>query len=368
MMPRKLPDGEYSHTGGWAFLRANQLKHVGIDVQVLSEKGRGINTDWSEFDIVYLYHTMDFNYKHAYMLNIFDGPQEHTAKFFERLIFPQHQKIRFISLDHPMPNYGYRCKWKKEHADETSKMSDYWKNVDWDGVQAKCDSIKEWVLDPGVELLPDGTVKHLHRKIVMGDSHAHSVYTPKSLVLRKDGRWMGGIIKKTIQKEITDFGFDFDQIDEMTCYYGNIDIRHHLCREVDPIQATKNLIRDYAAMLERYDDKKIEVVCAIPIEDESRKLPATGLYQGTPFFGTRAQRQELVKVFNDELQEHAVKNGWKVFKWPDHWYNMDGVEFMELIMERPRSVHLARKHYRWDLTNDCINHLHKPPKKLLSFD
>lgn len=369
MMPRKLPDGEYSHTGGWAFLRANQLKHVGIDVQVLSERGRGIDTDWSEFDVVYLYHTMDFNHKHAYMLNIFDGPQEHTAKFFERLIFPQHEKIKFISLDYPMPNYGYRCKWKKDRADESSKMSDYWKNVDWDKVQEKCDSIKDWVLDPGVILQSDGSVLHLHRKVVMGDSHAHSAYTPKSLVIRKDGRWMGGIIKKTIKAEIISHGFDYDQIDEITAYYGNIDIRHHICREPDPIQATKDLISKYAEMLKQNSGKKIEVVCALPIEDESRKLPATGMYKGTPFFGSRAQRIEVMKVFNNELKEHAAKNGWSVFQWPSHWYEMDGIEFMETIMERPRSVHLARKFYRWDLINDCLNVNHNSPgKKLLSFD
>ena len=61
MMPRKLPDGDYSHTGAWAFLRANRLKHVGVSAQVLCEKGRGIRTDWSEFDTVYIYHTMILN-------------------------------------------------------------------------------------------------------------------------------------------------------------------------------------------------------------------------------------------------------------------------------------------------------------------
>ena len=365
MMPRNLPNSEYSHTGAWAFLRSNQLKNVGIDAKVLGGKGC---REWEEYDVVYLYHTMDFNNKHPYMLNIFDGPQEHTAKFFERLIFPEHSHIKFISLDYPMPNYGYRCKWKRDRASDDSKMSDYWRNVDWDAVQAKCDSITDWVLDPGVELLPDGKVHHTHRKMTMGDSHSQSAYTSKSLIIRHDGRTMRGITKKSIKNEVVSHGFDWDQLDEITCYYGNIDIRHHLCREADPIKATKELVRDYATMLGRAGDKQIEVVCALPIEDESRKLPSTGYYLGTPFYGARDQRIQVMNVFNDCLREQASIYGWKIFEWPKSWYEMDGVEFMDTIMERPRSVHLARKYYRWDLVENRPNELlTKTIKKLLEF-
>lgn len=385
MMPRKLPDGEYSHTGAWAHLRANQLKHVGVDAKVLCEKGRGIRADWSEFDVVYLYHTMDFEPEHPYVLNVFDGPQEHTAKYFERLIWPVNSEVKLVSLDYPMPNYGYRCKRKRDRADEDTKMSEYWRSVvDWDKVQEKCDSVVDWVLDPGVEFTKPFAgrlkadwikqcegIRHIHRRLVMGDSHTFSAYVPQTIVLRKDGRTLKGIIKKGLKKEATDFGYDWDQLDEVSCYYGNIDIRHHICREADPVQYTKDLVAAYAAELQKYPEKRFEIVCPLPIEDESRKLPSTGYYMKTPFFGSRAQRQEIVKVMTDEIYHHANKNGWKVFRWPDHWYTMDGIEFMETIMERPRSVHLARKYYRWDLTNDCPNPnlgVQAKAKSLLSFD
>lgn len=378
MMPRNLPNGEYSHTGSWAFLRANQLKHVGIDAHVLGYKGA---PKWHEFDRIYVYHTLDFDPEHLYNLNVFDGPQEHTAKYFERLIWPEHDHLEYVSLDYPMPDYGYRCKRKRDRADENSKMSDYWKNVDWDKVQERCESTKLWVLDPGVELvLPyvgrkkedwikqvEG-IRHIHKRIAMGDSHTPSVYVPKTIMLRKDGRTLAGILKKSLQKEVTDFGYDWNQVDEITCYYGNIDIRHHLCREDDPVQAAKNLIALYEVELRKYPDKMFEIVMPLPIEDESRKLPSTGYYMKTPFFGTRAQRQELVNVFKDELNNISNRNGWKIYSWPEHWYKMDGVEFMETIMERPRSVHLARKYYRWNLVEDTPNSLLSDKKvKLLQF-
>lgn len=385
MVPRKLPGNDYSHTGAWAFLRANQLKHVGIDAQVLSEKNRGIHTNWSEFDTVYLYHTMDFDENHPYCINVFDGPQEHVAQHFERIIWAANSNVKLVSLDYPMPNYGYRCKRKLERASDTSKMSDYWRNVNWDAVQAKCEATTDWLLDPGVSFSKPyqgrtrdlwikqcEDIKHLHPHLVMGDSHAPSAYTPKSIILRKDGRTLRGVIKKSIKKEITDFGYDFDQVKELTCYWGNIDVRHHICREPDPKKATLDLLKSYETELLSLGDKKIEVVSLLPIEDESRKLPSTGIYLGTPFFGTRAQRQEIVKLFNNSLREIANKHGWSMFNWPDDWYSMDGIEFMETIMERPRSVHLARKYYRWNLIDDCPNSMlagiRPKAKSLLEFD
>jgi hypothetical protein len=381
MMPRKLPSGDTSHTGSWAYIRKNQLKHQGIEVDILNERGINIHTSWQPYDVVYLYHTMDFAPEHPYNLNIFDGPQDHTAKFFERLIWPQYSHVKFISLDYPMPNYGYRCKRKKDRASETTKMSDYWKNVDWDALQAKCDSITEWVLDPGVIVEEPisfleyqsgkrpSKVKHLVRKLTIGDSHAHSAYSPKSLVLRKDGRTLRGILKKGIKKEINDYGFDYDQVDELTCYWGNIDIRHHLCREADPLQATKDLLARYEAELRVHSDagKKIELVTPLPIEDESRKLPSTGLYEGTPFYGSRQERQEVVKLFKELQREMVARNGWKLFSWPEHWYSMDGLEFFE-YMESPRSVHLARRYYRWDLENDQPNPNLAAPAKVSLLD
>jgi hypothetical protein len=374
MMPRNLPNGEYSHTGAWAFLRANQLKHVGIDAHILGYKNC---PKWSEFDRIYLYHTMDFDQEHKYAINIFDGPQEHTAKYFERLIWPENDHCHYVSLDYPMPDYGYRCKRKRDRADETSKMSEYWKNVDWDKVQERCEGATDWILDPGVQFtLPYAgrtkaewvnqvvNIHHVHRRLVMGDSHTPSAYVPKSIVLRKDGRTLRGILKKSIKKEAIDFGYDWDQIDEVSCYYGNIDIRHHLCREEDPIQAAKDMIRDYEAELRKYPNKMFEVVTPLPIEDESRKLPSTGYYLKTPFFGSRKQRQEVVDVFRTELHEMTQRNGWKLFSWPEHWYKMDGVEFMSTVMERPRSVHLARKYYRWNLVEDRLNDLLLSTKKV----
>ena len=86
------------------------------------------------------------------------------------------------------------------------------------------------------------------------------------------------------------------------------------------------------------------------------KIPTSGFFKGKGFYGSRAERQELVKVFKDAIHDMAARNpGWSVFSWPDVWYEMDGIEFMQTYMERPRSVHLARRYYRWDLVENVPN-------------
>ena len=363
LMSRKLAASEYSHQTSWAHLRANQLMNLGINVKVLDDDIPRHQKDWREFDTIFIYHGMDYKPGPSATtgsLNVYDGMVEHAAKFFARLGWPQHSHITYISLDHPMPDYGHLCKHKG------GTQSDYWKSCDWDGVSARCQNVL-MIKEPALHYAP-GKVRHL----VIGDSHSHSAYRANSMMLRKDGRTLSGVLRKTIKGEIEGYGYDFNEIDSLTCYWGNIDIRHHLCRESDPKVALKDLLEKYEVELKSLN-KKIELVTVLPIESEERKIPKSGFFKGAPFFGTREQRQELVKQFNDTLREMASRNSWTIFEWPEIWYTMDGIQFMSNYMERPRSVHLARKFYRWDLVNNCENpnllevRSLKPVGKLLEF-
>jgi len=98
----------------------------------------------------------------------------------------------------------------------------------------------------------------------------------------------------------------------------------------------------------------VELISALPIENESRRLPKTGYYKGTPFSGSWSQRTELVEVFNDHLANIAQRHGWDFYEHPEVYKNALGELDFE-VMEKPQSVHLARLYYRWDLENDCPN-------------
>ena len=365
LLQRRLTDDEYSHVASWAMLRMNQLRNLGIDATTIHEPAtpEAEYRGWDGYDVIMLYTDMAMaNFVKSNIVNVYDVGFDKSAWYFLRLLWERHKDIRFVSLDWPMLDLGRRGKYKSTRP----VCSDTWRNADWDLYQRKCDSIaeNEWVLDPGFNYAK-GQVRHL----TMGDSHAHSAYKAGSMVLRKDGRTMAGIIKKGLEKELTDYGFDPTDIDTITAYYGSIDIRHHLCREPDPIAATKKLLADYEVALKALN-RPIELVRPLPIEDESRVVPKMGWYKGQPFYGTQAQRKEVLACFTDCLHDIAVRNSWTVFEWPKSWYEMDGVAFMQTFMERPRSVHLGWKNYRWDLRNNVPNPVHDkvmPSANLLEF-
>ena len=316
----KLTNSEYSHKAGWAYMRACQLSdEYDEEVKVLHN-----GESWDNYDRVFLYHGMEFQGS----LNLFGGASEESAKFFERL---GTTKANLVSLDIPMPDYGELCKGRLSACD------DYWRNVDWDAVTARCKTIQ-------ADIHPVENTD----KLVIGDSHAFSVYQSGYNVIRKDARTLRGVLKKTIAKEMTDHGIYPGDINTITTYYGNIDIRHHLMRESNPTAEIDMLLAEYEKQLKELGIKNVEVVSPLPIEDESRRLPKTGYFKNTPFYGSQEERAELVNYFSHQLARICERNGWNNFTWPNEWYTISPLEYMKTYMERPKSVHLAPKFHRWN--------------------
>ena len=82
----------------------------------------------------------------------------------------------------------------------------------------------------------------------------------------------------------------------------------------------------------------------LPIEDENRKLPGTGLYRGEPFYGSREERQSYVDYFNAEIRRLAPLFGYRVSSWD---LPIDGFEASTKYkcMESRQSVHLRPDYY-----------------------
>ena len=91
-------------------------------------------------------------------------------------------------------------------------------------------------------------------RLVIGDSHSICMYRPGWMVNSVPFKTLNGALNDGLQTYIDMAGTGFQKLE---CYFGNIDIRHHLCRvEGDPIQNTRDLA-------ERY----IKAVEALPIND-----------------------------------------------------------------------------------------------------
>ena len=319
----KLSSKLTSHKSGWAFHLANQLKHAGYSsVSVITD-----NSAWKadDFDVILIEHGMEFKGN----FNIFGGANDDLYHQIIRMFAPG---IRMYSLHHDMPCVGTLIEKRLKTGSDLFKTLE----VRIEDAKEICASI------PRVDRIQKT------KSLCFGDSHSFSQYTPGYMTDRHDGLTLFGTLRRGIRSYVP------QDIEELRIYLGNIDIRHHLMRQANPSKALKDMMAIYEQQLIDLEIDNIEVVQALPIENESRPLPKTGYYKDTPFAGSWAERTELVKQFNQMVTDMCERNDWKTWRHPDVYLNSFG-ELTFDVMEKPKSVHIAREYYRWDLVKNEPN-------------
>ena len=341
----------YSHRTGWGRMWAKCLN-----------TRLGYNEDWSSEDKVYLEHGMEWkvgaksiNYFLASEKQLKELAEENKQRAaagkplkessWEKLAAKarmfENFKGQLFSLDIDCPMYGTLLKTRVKPW-----VPDVFKNLNFDKIDEVCRSAT--------------TIKQEDLKrdfLVLGDSHSLSAWHDEAMLCRNDGQTLNGAITRGFDTWILPFVEKNDQIKKLRTYFGNIDIRHHVCRlnEDAPsqIEMTKELVlryfRELQKVKEKYGLKQIEVVAALPIENESRKLPKTGHYKGQPFWGSWNQRDAVVTEFNRICSGLCERlDGFTFVGWPNKFVNNNG-ELDFAYMERPQSVHISPEHYMWSI-------------------
>lgn len=317
----KFSDRLSSHKSAWPFMLANQLTNAGYkNVKVITTT----TEDWNKYDRIILDHGMEFKGS----FNIFGGANDDLYTQLNRLFCG----VKMYSMHHEMPNIGELISKRLKTG------TDLFKTL-------------ESRIEEATEICSYiSRIDHIEKtnKLCFGDSHSFSMYTPGYMVNRNDGLTMFGSTKAGFSEYV------YPWINELRVYLGNIDIRHHLLRQEKPAESLKKILQSYEAELKKLNIKNIEVIQALPIENESRKLPKTGYYKDTPFAGTWAERTEMVNQINQGIELMCDRNGWSVYKHPTVYKN--GLNELSFdVMEKPKSVHLAREYYRWDLESNQPN-------------
>lgn len=189
------------------------------------------------------------------------------------------------------------------------------------------------------------------KQVIIGDSHAPSLWNKGYLVDNNDFKTLYGALESNL---IIDNAIRikklYPSLEVLQVYFGNIDLRHHLCRQEYSEKAAQNLAERYVNTLsESLKDYYSRIIFTqlLPIEDTSRRIPKTGYYKDTPFFGSWEQRENLRNIFNDKILSLVGKEN--VYFWKDGIYTqLDGKLPFE-VMEKPQSVHLARKYWDYNL-------------------
>jgi hypothetical protein len=286
-----------SQGGGYGLIQTKMLwdnhPHDTVDVNPPP-------STWGNYDLLYICEGVNFV---AGSFNVPGGPQPlHTEKM--KAIAEFKGELRYSNSIFDFNKFNQRLKIEATFP-ETNRIAFY-----------------NTFLAHGLE----------SRKGVIGDSHALSVWKPEHSLDFTAGRTLHGFLKRETVEEIS------NRFDEVTLYFGNIDLRFHLMRQENPQQATADLFNRYVEFAKQL--KKATLVELLPVEHESRKIPGTGLYKKQPFFGTREERMQVREIANEIINN----SGLEVIQWPSEWIDADGTKMLD-ILEMKQSVHLRPKHY-----------------------
>jgi hypothetical protein len=302
----------HSHRAAQAAIYAEQLSSLG---NVHLDRTGDIHPDPVSFDEVYTYHGNDW----FGSLNLFGGMKNYGN--IDKLIRYSKLKAPVHSLWIDHPKYSEMLKPRLDgdiHPD--------WHLVDWENLKK--------IEDTAI------TVREIEttNRAVAGDSHAICMYRPGWFVNSVPFKTLHGALKEGLQTFIE----PHHKIAEF--YFGNIDVRHHLNRLPNMEQRTRNLANRYHEQLVSLDLEEVSAYELLPIENESRVLPKTGYYKGSPFYGSWEQRNKARLIFKDEMKNLCAKSRVKFIDWVDPLLNNSGELDFE-CMEKPKSVHLSRNSY-----------------------
>jgi hypothetical protein len=304
----------HSHRAAQAAIYAEQLT-VEHSPHVHLDRTGNIAPDPNAFDDVYVYHGNDW----GGTLNLFGGMKNYGN--IDNLI--RYSKIKgpvySLWIDHPKYSEMLEPRMKGDiHPD--------WHKVDWDNLKVLEDTAV--------------TVREIEsvNRAVAGDSHAICMYRPGWFVNSVPFKTLHGALKEGLSTFIQ----PYHEIAEF--YFGNIDVRHHLCRQPNPEQATRDLANRYYEQLSQLDLAKVSAYELLPIENESRALPKTGYYKGTPFYGSWEDRNRCRLIFKEEMRKLCAQGSVNFIEWTSYLLN-DKFELDFEHMEKPKSVHLSRDSY-----------------------
>lgn len=267
------------------------------------------------------------------VFNLFGGYTRETRDKIARVLEMDFANIK--ALDVPIGDIERILRPRAAKTDFDFTESEWTKIRDL----MKCEVIKHEDLVSNIE------------RVVIGDSHSISRYRSNTIVYRHDGLTLHGLLERGIYPYLPKYF-----VPHLVIFAGNVDIRHHLCRQLDPEGSVRKLVTELRVQLTFLQEKGLigtfEVTAPYPIEHEERKIPKTGYYKGTPFYGSWASRDRLMGIMMAEMK-YQFDN---VHEWPTNWYMIDPEDYAKTYMEKPGSVHLSPEFYEWDLVKNVPNY------------
>lgn len=319
-----------SHKGGWTRLLKCQLRNMGFESVTILKNGCDLN----KFD----YIIFDLGAEYSGTLNLFGGLDEKC----------RNRVCELLKFE------GKLFSWRNQLPDLVGCIKSRLLNKSTHPMFATLSL--ESLTDLGNKLSQTVVFDHAYRtnKLLIGDSHTPSVWDPSYMIERRDGRTLKGMLEnQTINRRLFFLQQAGLQINHLMVHCSSIDIRHHIARESNPEQYTYEVAKILCDTIATFGFTSVKLAETVGIEDESRELPKTGYFKGTPFFGSWEQRNRLREIFNAALRVKGGERGMEVLEYPKYFFDESGKVRFD-CMEVPGSVHTSPEHYKWDLDKNQL--------------
>lgn len=318
----------YSHRAAWVYMR--QFQEAGTDWVMQPDYGT-----LHEYDMIIIYLGMEWKGN----LNLFGGIE--GSKTIQYLVEIEEKKLankcRYLDLRHEHSYKDPRLSKKEREKLQPSYLA----------TTLEERARKEF---PEIRKIKAVMQQPISGNLVVGDSHALSQWQPGYTVYRNDFHTLHGTLQRGLHTMID----EAYPLENLRLCFGNIDIRHHLCRpeSCTPEELAEKYVTQIMQLFPKYKDlRSVEIIEPLPIEDESRKIPSSGHYKGTAYYGSWEERNKIRNRFVRAI-EHCLETmdtaGVILWKYPSYFYNSEGQLDFE-FMERPRSVHVAWRYRRQEL-------------------
>lgn len=327
-----------SHRGAQGVIYGDMIHHRGEE-EIIIDMGAKMIDDINSLDRLYVYHGNDWGGQ----INLYGGLEKFPYAF--NILNVSKFKGEVYSLAHEFPDYHRLLSHKMalSKADGRYILPEFHR-VDFDNLLS---------MQKNAIVLRH---PYVTSNVTVGDSHGISMYRPGWTVNSVPFKTLFGALKEGLLKYVLEPYDSHDKIEEVELYFGNIDVRHHLCRQPDAREATINLASEYVKQASELrtilpNVKNITVCELLPIEDESRVIPKSGTYEGRGFWGTWSERNAVRSHFNELCSILCARQGISFKVWTDYLLNEKGqLDFKH--MEYKRSVHLSRMSYpHWQGTD-----------------
>ena len=300
-----------SHRGAQGVMYGNMIKekygHCDINYG-------GEIKDHNDYDSLWVYHGNDWSGG----INMFGGV--YGFPYVKNTVNFSQFKGKVYSIGIDFPPYHQMVKSKLDSAKK--EVQPEWHDVDLENLERMFEEAER--ID-----YPNKT-----KKLVVGDSHSICMYRPGWTVNSVPFKTLNGALNEGLESFIK-----IETEGPVEFYFGNIDIRHHVCRlEVGWEKSVKDLAERYVTEVNNLSVPG-RIYELLPIENETRKIPKSGFYNGQPFHGTWEERNNARKLFNEIIHDSGLG-----IKWTNYLLNKKG-ELDFDYMEKPQSIHLSRKYY-----------------------